>query len=163
MKRWKAHIFNSPDTFFSQLREQCPLAIGIQLFKGNPILYIFSSSNTIFLGIRSASILPCNPHQGRASPLDPNGHLAQVISLLELHLVYRTSSNEPLLFYHPYGHFSTKKKKKNILNHVKYTSGSARSSMPNVLKYTPVLSKSAIEAWTFIFQKGGDTKILAPG
>ena len=42
-------------------------------------MYIKLPKYKIFL--RKGALPPCNPHQG-ASPLDPNGHLAQALGLL---------------------------------------------------------------------------------
>ena len=100
---------------------------------------------------------PCNPGPTRGQPSGPLRTLwtpTQVLGLLKLHPVQRTSRDEPLFFYHPWA--LQYNKKKFIY---RPTSGSARSSMPNVLKY---ILKSVIEGCSY-FSEGGVTKILAPG
>ena len=96
---------------------------------------------------------PCNPHQ-RPALWTPQGHLAQVFGLLELHPVQRTSNDEPHFL-----HFSTKKTKQtNKLTILNILNGQMLSQKFHAKFVEKIHTK--ISHWSLLlFLKGGHKNI----
>ena len=133
------------------------LAKGVMPHSTPQKLYIFSSLKKNFK-VRWYCFPLATLTRGQPSGPTSQGHLAEVIGLLELHPVQRTSSDEPHFLYHPWAlEFSTKKQNKK---HFKWTSGSSRSSMPWICWKYILKLLGKISHWS-LFLLGGVTKNIS--